>query len=38
MIPIDSLVYYAALLPASLVLGLCFHLLFWIGLQFFINN
>ena len=38
MIPIDSILYYTSLVPATLIVFLIFHFLFWLGFQFFINN
>jgi hypothetical protein len=38
MIPIDNLIYYFTLIPATLIVTLVIHLLYWLGFQFFINN
>ncbi len=38
MIPIDTLIYYLSLIPATIIVALVIHLLYWLGFQFFINN
>jgi hypothetical protein len=38
MIPIDQVVFYLALAPATCLVALICHFFFWLGFQFFVNN
>ncbi len=38
MIPINNFIYYSTLIPATIIVALVIHLLYWLGFQFFINN